>query len=44
MGIKEEIFEEFFRELQKEKEVPESVLTELKKLKESGGTISEGNV
>lgn len=44
MGIKEEIFEEFFSALQQEKEVPASVLEELRKAQEGGGTISEGNV
>ncbi len=44
MGIKEEIFEEFLGVLQKEKEIPSSIVAELKRLKESGESISEEKV
>lgn len=44
MGIKEEIFEEFFSALQGEKDIPESVVEELKQLVERGERISEEKV
>lgn len=40
MGIKEDIFEEFFKTLEEE-EIPESTINELKILKEHGELISE---
>lgn len=43
MGIKEEIYDEFFEKLQGEKEISESLILELKKLKDNG-KITEGNL
>lgn len=44
MGIKEEIFDEFFSALQGEKDIPGSVVEELKQLVERGERISEEKV
>lgn len=44
MGIKEEIFSEFFSVLQEEKEVPKTVVLELKQLIENRGKISEEKI
>lgn len=41
MGIVEEIFQDFFRKLHEDEEVPESIVTELTRLREKGETISE---
>jgi hypothetical protein len=41
MGIVEEIFQDFFGKLREDKEVPESIVTELMRLREKGETISE---
>ena len=41
MGIKEEIFQEYFRKLEEEKEIPEIVLTGLKQFETSKKGISE---
>lgn len=44
MGIQEEIFEEFFKKLGEDKEVPNSMIEELKKLWESGESISQEKI
>ena len=41
MGIVEEIFQDFFGKLREDKKVPESIVTELMRLREKGETISE---
>jgi len=41
MGIVEEIFRDFFVKLREDEEVPESIVTELMRLREKGETISE---
>ena len=44
MGIKEEIFEEFFTTLEAEKEIPELTIEELKQLFERKEGISEEKI
>lgn len=41
MGIKDQIFEEFFTKLAVEDEVPATVVTELKSLAAGGESVSE---
>ncbi len=41
MGIQEEIFEEFFKNLEGNEEFPNSILEELKRLWESGEITSQ---
>jgi hypothetical protein len=41
MGIVDEIFQDFFRKLREDEELPESIVTELTRLREKGETISE---
>jgi len=44
MGIQEEIFEEFFQRLDKEKEFPGAVVTELRGLWEKGEIASQEKI
>jgi len=44
MGIKEEIFDEFFHVLEGERKTPETVTAELRQLIESGGGLSEEKI
>lgn len=44
MGIVDEIFQDFFGRLREDEEVPESIVTELMRLRENGETISEEKV
>lgn len=44
MGIQEEIFKNFFKKLGEDKEFPNSIIDELKKLWETGGIISQEKI
>jgi len=44
MGIKEEIFEGFFKKLEEDKEFPHSIIEELEKLWESEEIISQERI
>ena len=44
MGIKEEIFEEFFKKIEEDEEIPCSIIEELRKLWEEGEVISQEKI
>jgi len=44
MGIKEEIFEEFFKKIEEDEEIPRSIIEELRKLWEEGEVISQEKI
>jgi hypothetical protein len=44
MGIQENIFEQFFKKLEKDEKFPDSVLKELKKLWENGEIASQEKI
>ena len=44
MGIKEEIFEDFFKKLEDDNEFPNSIIEELKKLLKSGEIASQEKI
>jgi len=44
MNIQDEIFEEFFNNLEKDKNIPEKLINGLKKLKEQGNIKSQKKI
>ncbi|WP_157809484.1 hypothetical protein [Methanobacterium sp. MZ-A1] len=44
MGFKQEIFGEFFEKLEKDDEIPDSIIIELKNLIENEPNISKENI
>jgi len=44
MGIKDEIFEEFFKKLEEDDDFPNVIIQELKNLLESGENISQEKI
>jgi len=44
MGIQEEIFEDFFKKIGEDKEFPNSIIDELKKLWETGEIMSQEKI
>jgi hypothetical protein len=44
MGIQEDIFEEFFQNLKKDKKFPDTVITELRSLWEKGEIASQEKI
>ncbi len=44
MGIKEDIFEDFFRKLAEDEEIPDSIVNELKELWKNEGIASQEKI
>lgn len=44
MGIKEEIFEEFFKKIEEDEEIPRLIIEELRRLWEEGEVISQEKI
>ena len=44
MGISEEVFERFFKKLEEDKEIPQSIIKELRDLLKSEETISQEKI
>lgn len=44
MGIKEDIFEDFFRKLAEDEEIPDSIVNELKELWKNGEIVSQEKI